>query len=265
MSGWFRRYGWLAVRLLVAAITTAIGILGTYLPFLPPKSPVPVTSVAIGILLVLYASSELARGLASRRETSAYRDHVRDLQDFAREAGRLLDNSQYGAMYVIDLAPPMGRAFRKHFPAVGIRLDEWNQVASGYTALGERFRKALADEEARLELGSGSGFFALLELVARGLVRLSDMTWSVQNGWLVVGRQGQGSWTIASIPTTEEETARLLQQVSESATHVGSIKEVEEWFTGDARRAQLRAALIDDLKHVEATHDPSGRCDHCPG
>jgi hypothetical protein len=82
--------GWLLVRVIVAVLLVVAAWLLSIIPVLPvgwqPRAPL----VASVIILLLYIGAEYLHGVADRKETQAYRNHIRDLQEFARQGANVV-------------------------------------------------------------------------------------------------------------------------------------------------------------------------------
>lgn len=254
--------GWLLVRVVIAVLAAVAGWLLGILPLLPtdwqPRAPL----VALGIVLVVYLASEYSHGIAGRKETQAYRNHVRDLQNFADHAKAIVDRQPQGITEPIKLDPPLGIAFRQHFGRVTNQIDEWNEIATRYRKAAERLYEMTGAERDKLNLGGSSGFPGILHAIVHRAINLADLTWQAQQNQIIAGAGSY--WQVGPMPASESETERLLLDLWESCVSIRKEPKVVEWVNLQKRSQELWRPLRDELAAVAVTHDPPGRCRLCP-
>jgi hypothetical protein len=255
--------GWLLVRVIIAVLVVVAAWLLSIIPVLPsawqPRAPL----VALVIILLLYIGAEYVHGVASRKETQAYRSHIRDLQEFARLAANIVGRRyQQNITERIDLEQPLGRSFRNHFGKIAAMIDEWNEVAGHYHSTSQRFLEATYAERDRLALGGSSGFPSILQGIVNGGVNPSDLVWEVQTNQIIAGL---GSfWQVGPLPKSEGATETLLLNLWDSCIAIRDRPEAKDWAANTKRSQDLWQPLRDELIAVELNHDPPGHCSLCP-
>jgi hypothetical protein len=253
--------GWLLARVLIASVAIIAAWLLGIIPAIQQSWHASTLYVALAIVFILYVTSEYLHAVAGRKETPAYRDHIANLQGFARAARERVEMRQQSMLVAIDLSEPLGSAFTAHFNIAVVRLEQWNRLASGWDRVIAAFATSFSAETARLGLVN-SGFPSVLQGSVLGWIKVGQLTWFAQTGKVHVS--ADSTWEIAQLPETEKETERLLTSLWESLTNVRDIPEVAEWARRMRESAELWRPLRDELGTIEFNHDPAGHCKLCP-
>jgi hypothetical protein len=257
--------GWLLVRAGIAVVAVIAGWLLGVLSVLPRDWQGRAAIVALVIVFLLYVTAEYLHGVADRKETEAYRNHVSDLVSFAQQVRMTVERQSIQGAFPIDLGRPLGRAFRTHFPKVAAKIDTWNGVANSYRQTAQAFLDASNLEADRVGLGANA-FRSVLNHLGNELYDLNDLTWLTEMGYLRIGRDPAHDdfFVVSAIPTTATETEALLLRAWDCICHFHEVPEVAAWITARRRSKELAPPLIDELSVVEITYDPDGRCTLCP-
>jgi hypothetical protein len=237
------------------AISSVAAVVAALLAILPLSSAVKISAPLIACVVIfgMYLWAELGHS-----ESSAHQLHVKDLQDFAAWAEKVVSLT-----HPMDFTTPKAKSFRAHFPKVGKEIDAWNGLMQHLPPIDTRFVEFTNIEEPmHLGLGANTALPSMLNLVVRGFLSLSDLTWQVQSGW--VQANNQGTFAVAPLPPDEVSTCKLISSVWNSLTTVNEKPVVREYNAIHQKVEALRAALNDGLRTVEAKHRPEGRCDLCP-
>jgi hypothetical protein len=254
--------GWLLVRAVVAVLAVSAGWLLGVLPVLPidwqPRAPI----VALLIVFILYVTAEYSHGIAGRKETEAYRSHVRDLQAFANQAAVLIGRRQLGIAFPVDMASSIAKAFRKHFPDVASLIDEWNEATDGYQAKASAFLEAANAEHGRLKLGGTTGWNSVLQGIVNKQFESMDLLWSVENDYIVITRNGM--FSIAPVPATAAVTERLLLDLWDSCNEIVGNHAAVQWVDVNRIANRLWRPLVAELEPIGFKHDLGGECKLCP-
>jgi hypothetical protein len=239
-----------------AVAASALAVLSWVLYAIPvPSHPERLVSpIAVTACAVLLGGTVVRYELAGRRQTPAYRDHVRSLQAFSAGIRPSIET----LLMRVDLSRPMGRYFRAHFPLVAAQVDDWNAIE--YYQRSRRFYEAMNNEATRLGLIAQGG--AVLSTVAQGFLRPEDLNWSIANDEVVV-RSGQNLWVVQHTPrgTAFEDIKRT---VMEYLPTLPALQIVREFRAAEQEIARQRKALVDALETIEAKADPGGHCPGCP-
>jgi len=259
------RRGWLLIRAGIAVVAVIAGWLLGVLPVLSGDWKARAPLVALVIVFILYVSAEYLHGVAGRKETEAYRNHVNDLVSFGQQARTTIERQSIQGAFPVDLDRPLGRAFRSHFPKVAARIDEWNGVANGYRQTAQAFVDATDVEANRIGLGSNA-LRGVLSNLGNGLCDLHDLTWLADAGSVIIARDlaHDDFFVVSAMPPTEVEMEALLLRLWDCCSHFHEVPQVAAWITARQRSKELAPPLADELALVEVTYDPPGRCSLCP-
>jgi hypothetical protein len=251
MPKWIRGHA-SVFRIAVSSVAAVFGVMLAVLPLAAiVKISAPVTACVV--LFVMYLWAEFGHS-----ESSAQQAHVKDLQNFAGWAEQVV-----GLTHGFDFSTPKAKSFRVHFPKVGKEIDAWNGLMQQLPRIDTRFVEFTNIEEPkRLGLDASTALPSMLNLVVRGFLSLSDLTWQVQGGW--VQAYNQGTFAVVPLPPDEVSTCKLISNVWNSLTTVNEKPVVREYNAIHQKVEALRATLNDGLRTVEAKHRPEGRCDLCP-
>ena len=215
--------------------------------------PISAPATACVVLFAMYLWAELGHS-----ESSAHQAHVKDLQDFAGWAERVVGQTQ-----LMDFSTPRAKSFRAHFPKLGKEIDDWNGLMKQLPPIDTRFVQFTNnDEPIRLGLGPNTALPSMLNLVGRGVLSLSGLTWQVQSGW--VQAYNQGTFAVVPLAQDEASTCKLISGVWKSLTTVNEKPATREYNAIHQKVEALRATLYDGLRTVQAKHRPEGHCHLCP-
>lgn len=253
--------GWLLVRAIFAVVVLAAGWLLGILPILGPKWQAYAPYVALTVVFVLYLVAEYQREIEGRKDTDAYRDHVGDIQRFAKQAYDLVVRRGSGIAFPFGMDGPMGKALRKHFPKQASLVDEWNKATEGFQAKVTAVHNAVNGEQNRLGL-SGNGWASVLLAVINNEVEPLEIIWAVQNGQVVAIHNSY--WDVSRLPDTPEATERLLLALWDSSLEIRGNPAVVALLDTNRRIDDLVRPLREALAPIEFTHDLPGECDLCP-
>ncbi len=152
-----------------------------------PGPLVPTVEGLLFIGLLIWAQLEFA---SRRNESTAYRQHVAAMQDFAkdaRETGLFMNFISGGRSPVVNpikISGARAEDFRKHYPEVAQEIDEWNQLASGYAQINNRFIATTHREAEKATSDRTTTLPMLLSDLGRGEINLGDITWRMDGNRL---------------------------------------------------------------------------------
>lgn len=254
--------GSLLVRAAIVVVAVIAGWLLGVLPVLPPRLQPYAPEVALTVVSIVYVASEYEHFVAGRKDTKAYRDHVSNIQAFAKQARDLVGRRAMAMAFPIDAGSPMRQAFRQHYPRQSALMDEWNEATNGFQAKATAVYAAANAEQARLHLGPSNGWTSVLMGIINKQVDVFDLLWSVQNGHITAALESY--WDITALPDTPQATERLLLNLWDSSIEISGNAVVVEWMDTNRRIDDLVGPLRTALAPIEFTHDLPGHCDLCP-
>lgn len=233
--------------------------------------PGPLVPAAEGLLfigLLLWAQLEFA---SRRKESTAYRQHVAAMQDFAkdaRETGLFMNYVSGGrspVVHAIRMSGARAEDFRTHYPIVAKEIDEWNQLANGYSQINNRFI-ATTHREAEKATGDRTTTLPmLLSDLGNGQIALRDITWRMD------GNRFEASYVVSifnepvySPMISNGPSAQDIEHFWDVVAEFPNLSEVREWRERIDDERRLRPLLTDSLDHAEYALDLKGKCEHCP-
>jgi len=233
-----------------------------------PGPLVPAVEGLLFIGLLIWAQLEFA---SRRNESTAYRQHVAAMQDFAKEAretGLFMNFVSGGRSPVVNPIKMLGaRAedFRKHYPQVAKEVDEWNELTSGYRQMNNRFIAITHREAEKATSDRATTLPMLLGDLGRGEIDPGEITWRMD------GNRFEASYAVSifnepvfSPIISNGPTADDVERCWSVVAAFSDLPEVREWRARVDEERRLRPLLTDSLEHAEYALGLKGKCEHCP-
>ncbi|HEV2036768.1 MAG TPA: hypothetical protein VGU71_21670 [Candidatus Dormibacteraeota bacterium] len=234
--------------------------------------PGPLVPAVEGVLLLGLLAWGQLEFQSRRKDSPAYREHVTDIQEFARSArdsGLFMTYATGGKAQVVNpisMAGARARDFRSHYSKVANAIDKWNSVATGYGNSAMRYQGLTNIEAEKATDDRSTQLPMLLSALGRGDVDIRDVWWRAENinrleaAWQLDIYNQPAFSPMITTGLTWTRIDRLWAVVSEFP----NLADVRDWRTKVDEERRLRPVLLDGLEQAEIGVRLKGNCEHCP-